>query len=109
MVDTTAQQPLPPPPADTVPKTPRLLYVLADSLRLRDNPALNGQVLGYLEYGEPVKDMGEQTDLQKLRISADETRTAPWVKIQTKKGKIGWTFGAYLQFYPPPRMTDDVQ
>lgn len=105
--NTTVVEPTAPPPTivDTVKQGSRELYVLVDSLRLRDNPALHGQVLGYLEYGEALKDLGEQTALKKLRVSIDETRTAPWVKVQTKKGKIGWTFGAYLQFYPPPRVT----
>lgn len=114
VVDTTTApvvQPVAPPVPDSTNLQPRVLYVVADSLRLREQPALNGTVLGYLDYGEEVRDLGEQTELQKLRVSVDETRTAPWVKIQTKKGKIGWTFGAYLQFYPPTRTTptDAVQ
>lgn len=84
-------------------KQPRTLYVLADSLRLRQSPELAGKVLAYLRYGEEVRDLGESTPLQKLRVSADEVRTAPWVKVQTKTGKIGWAFGAYMQFYPVPR------
>lgn len=115
VVDTTPQptaQPVAPAPVqDSASRAPRVLYVVADSLRLREQPTLNGPIVGYLDYGEEVKDLGEQTELQKLRVSVDETRTAPWVKIQTKKGKIGWTFGAYLQFYPPTRTTpvDAVQ
>lgn len=84
-------------------KQPRKLYVLADSLRLRQSPELAGKVLTYLSYGEEVMDLGESTALQKLRVSADEVRTAPWVKVRTKTGKIGWAFGAYMQFYPVPR------
>lgn len=86
-------------------RQPRTLYVLADSLRLRQSPELAGKVLGYLRYGEEVRDLGEATALQKLRVSADEVRTAPWVKVKTKTGKIGWAFGAYMQFYPVPRST----
>lgn len=105
--NTAVAQPTASPPTiiDTTNQGARELYVLVDSLRLRDSPALNGQVLGYLKYGEALKDLGEQTELKKLRVSIDETRTAPWIKVQTKKGKVGWTFGAYLQFYPPPRVT----
>lgn len=87
---------------------PRKLYVLADSLRLRQSPELAGRVLAYLKYGEEVLDMGEATALQKLRISPDEVRRAPWVKIKTKTGKIGWAFGAYMQFYPVPRPTTNA-
>lgn len=86
-------------------RKPRKLYVLADSLRLRQSPELAGKVMGYLRYGEEVMDLGEATELQKLRVSPDEVRTAPWVKVKTKTGKIGWAFGAYMQFYPIPRST----
>lgn len=87
---------------------PRKLYVLADSLRLRQSPELAGAVLAYLSYGEEVLDMGEATALQKLRVSVDEIRQAPWIKVKTKTGQIGWAFGAYMQFYPVPRATADT-
>ena len=112
VLDTTPVQPTAPQPNLPVESVPdslvvaRTLYVLVDSLRLRESPALNGKVLGYLKYGEGVLDLGVQSELKRLRISVEETRTAPWVKIQTKNGKIGWTFGAYLQIYPVPRVTE---
>lgn len=90
---------------DTVAVGTRKLYVIADSLRLRKEPNLSGEVITYLSYGEEVKDLGEHTVLEKLRVSVDEVRMAPWIKIKTKKGKIGWTFGAYLQFYPVATQT----
>jgi hypothetical protein len=86
-------------------RQPRQLYVLADSLRLRKSPERTGEVVGYLRYGEAVMDLGEASAMEKLRVSTDEVRTAPWVKIKTKNGQIGWAFGAYLQFYPVPRPT----
>lgn len=89
-------------------RQPRKLYILADSLRLRQSPELTGAVLAYLSYGEEVLDMGEATALQKLRVSVDEIRQAPWVKVKTKTGKIGWAFGAYMQFYPVPRTTPET-
>lgn len=89
-------------------RQPRKLYILADSLRLRQSPELSGAVLAYLSYGEEVLDMGESTALQKLRVSVDEIRQAPWVKVKTNKGKIGWAFGAYMQFYPVPRSTTNT-
>lgn len=84
----------------------RKLYVLTDSLRLRKEPSLGGGLITYLNYGEEVMDLGEHSVLEKLRISPDEVRTAPWIKVKTKKGKIGWAFGAYLQFYPAATRTN---
>ena len=86
-------------------KKPRTLYILVDSLRLRQTPERTGTVLAYLRYGEEVLDLGEASALEKLRVSADEVRSAPWVKVRTNKGQVGWAFGAYMQFYPVPRVT----
>lgn len=88
------------------PVAPRSLYIIADSLRVRKEPNLGGELITYLSYGEEVMDLGEQTALEKLRVSPDEVRTAPWIKIKTKKGKIGWAFGAYIQFYPVAKTTN---
>ncbi len=82
------------------------LYIIIDSLKMRQGPSLDSSLVAYLRYGEEVTDLGKRTVLEKIRISVDEVRTAPWVKIKTKKGKIGWAFGAGLQFYPIARETN---
>lgn len=84
----------------------RKLYVITDSLRVRQAPNLAGELVTYLMYGEEVIDLGERTELEKLRVSPDEVRTAPWIKIKNKEGQVGWTFGAYLQFYPVATTTN---
>lgn len=85
---------------------PNKLYIIIDSLKLRTEPNLSGTLVDYLRYGEEVEDMGGRTVLEKIRVSVDEIRTAPWVQIKTKKGKKGWAFGAYIQFYPVPTETN---
>lgn len=84
----------------------RKLYILADSLRMRKEPKIGGEVVAYLSYGEEVIDLGERTVLEKIRVSVDEIRTAPWIKIETADGRVGWAFGAYMQFYPVPTQTN---
>lgn len=86
--------------------TTRKLYVIIDSLRVRQAPNLAGELVTYLKYGEEVIDLGERTVLEKLRISPDEVRTAPWIKVKNKNGQVGWAFGAYLQFYPVATTTN---
>jgi hypothetical protein len=81
------------------------LYVSIDSSKMRSAPRLDSLVVSYLRYGDEVINLGEQTELQRIRVSADEVRTAPWIKIKTKTGQIGWTYGACLQFYPVPAST----
>lgn len=84
----------------------RKLYVIIDSLRVRQAPNLGGQLVTYLKYGEEITDLGERTVSEKLRVSPDEVRTAPWIKIKNKEGQVGWAFGAYLQFYPVATTTN---
>jgi hypothetical protein len=84
----------------------RKLYVIIDSLRVRQAPNLGGELVTYLKYGEEITDLGERTVLEKLRVSPDEVRTAPWIKIKNKNGQVGWAFGAYLQFYPVATTTN---
>lgn len=81
------------------------LYVSIDSSKVRTGPRLDSVIVSYLRYGDEVTNLGEQTELQRIRVSADEVRTAPWIKIKTKTGQIGWTYGACLQFYPVPEAT----
>ena len=78
----------------------KLLYISTDSLRMRKEPQRGSEIVAYLKYGEEVIDLGERTGMEKIKISADDIRSAPWIKIQTKTGKKGWAFGAYIQFYP---------
>ena len=78
------------------------LYVIIDSLRLRSEPHIGGTLIGYLRLGDALKDLGERTLHEKIRISANESKVAPWIKVATPKGLEGWAFGGCLQFYPPP-------
>lgn len=78
----------------------RKLYVAGDSVRMRKEPQIGAELLAYLRIGEELTDLGERTAMEKIKLSVDEIRTAPWIKVKTKSGKVGWAFGAYLQFYP---------
>jgi hypothetical protein len=78
------------------------LYVIVDSLRLRSEPNIGGSLIGYLRLGDALKDLGERTLHEKIRISTNESKVAPWIKVATLKGLEGWAFGGCLQFYPPP-------
>ncbi|MCP4441862.1 MAG: SH3 domain-containing protein [Aureispira sp.] len=79
----------------------RSLYVIVDSLKMRKKPDLGSGVVVYLNYGQEIHDQNDVTDFeQTIRISVDEVQTAPWVKVKTKEGLVGWVFAAGLQFYP---------
>lgn len=79
----------------------RSLYVTIDSLRMRSGPSLDSLSLGYLRKGEEVYDLGEFTSYkEEIRFGPDDVRKAPWIKIQTSKGKEAWVYGEGLHFYP---------
>ena len=102
-----ANNPPPPPPRQVDTSSfKNKLYTTIDSLRLRKDPQIGGELVGYLKYGEEVVDLGERTAQEKIRVTVDEIRTAPWVKVKTADGKEGWAFGAYFQFYPLVIQTD---
>lgn len=106
-----AATPSSPTNASNVPETvymERSLYVIIDSLSMRTGPYLDSTRVDYLREGQELYDMGEITEFaQSIRISADEIRTEPWVKVKTKKGKVGWVFGAGLHFYKRPNTRQD--
>lgn len=82
----------------------RPLYIILDSVKLRRGPHLDSALVKFLVFGEEVYDMGKRTDFeQTVKISATETRTAPWVQVRTGDNKVGWVFGAGLEFYPKKR------
>jgi len=75
------------------------LFVTIGGLNVRTAPRLNAQIVDKLNLDDVVLFMNEVTDTtQKINLGtivADE----PWVKIKTKKGKIGWVYGAGVHYY----------
>ena len=75
------------------------LFVTIGGLNVRTEPRLNAQIVDKLNLDDVVIFMNEVTDTtQKINLGtivADE----PWIKIQTKKGKVGWVYGAGVHYY----------
>ena len=75
------------------------VYVSIDSMKLRSDHNLQSDMISYLRYGEAVENLGEYSVVERIKIAKDRTEVAPWIKVKTKEGKIGWVFGAGLTFY----------
>lgn len=76
-----------------------VLYSTIDGLNVRVKPELGTAVIGRLGLYEPVTFMGEVTD-STYRISLGTiTPNAPWVKVRMKNGKLGWVYGAGVDYY----------
>ena len=74
------------------------LYVTIDGLNMRTGPHLDSTVIEKFKLFDEVYFTGEYTDsTQQLslgKVMADE----PWVKIKSKRGKVGWVYGAGVDY-----------
>jgi Bacterial SH3 domain len=87
-------------PAPTTPQAnSQLLWVIIDGLNVRDKPELKGKSFGKLKLHDRVTFLGDVTkSTQKLSLGTEEA-DEPWVKIKTKRGTVGWVYGAGVSYY----------
>lgn len=79
------------------------LYVSMDGLNVRTGPSLDSAIVATLPLFEEVAFMNEKTEF-KQRISLGKVEAnEPWVKIRTRKNKIGWVYGAGVNYYKEKR------
>jgi hypothetical protein len=75
------------------------LYVTINGLNLRREPHLDSKVLIRLKLYEEVEFLNEVTDTT-TRVSLGKIETdAPWIKVRSKKGQVGWVYGAGVHYY----------
>lgn len=95
-------------PGDSVVRTPAAqvvvervttLYSTINGLNVRSGPSLKNGVITRLPLYEAVVFTGEVTDSLYTIDLGDVSPTAPWVKIKTEDGKVGWVFGAGVSYY----------
>ncbi|WP_116128419.1 SH3 domain-containing protein [Lewinella sp. IMCC34183] len=75
------------------------LYSTIDGLNVRVQPRLGAAVIGRLSLYEPVVYMNEVTDSLYQIDLGEVTPTAPWVKVRLRDGKLGWVYGAGVEYY----------
>ncbi len=79
------------------------LYITIDGLKLRALPSLKGEVLDKFKLFDEVNFMNEVTDstteLSLGKVMANE----PWVKVKSRRGHIGWVYGAGVSYYKKKR------
>lgn len=75
------------------------LYVSIKKLKMRDQPGLNGKLLGELPLHEEVYFLNEVTRYKQAINLGKQIVEEPWVKIQTQRGQVGWVFGAGVHYY----------
>ncbi len=75
------------------------LYITIDKLKIRSEPGLKSKVLGELPLFSEVYFMEEVTDSLYTVSLGKEVATEPYVKVKTKRGTVGWVYGAGVNYY----------
>ena len=87
------------PKSATFEKKPTTLFVTIDGLNVRSEPKVNAKSFGKLKLYDEVTFMDEVTkETTKLSLGATEANE-PWIKIKTKRGTVGWVYGAGVSYY----------
>lgn len=79
------------------------LFVTIDGLKMRSGPSLDSAVIVTLKLFEQVNFMGEVTDSTQQINLGYEIADEPWVKVQHRRGKVGWVYGAGVHYHKKKR------
>jgi Na+-transporting methylmalonyl-CoA/oxaloacetate decarboxylase gamma subunit len=79
------------------------LYVTIDKLKLRKAPGLKSETLGELKLFDEVYFMDEVTDSTFEVNLGKEIAKEPYVKVKTKRGTVGWVYGAGVHYIKKKR------
>ncbi len=79
------------------------LYVSIDGMNMRRGPSLDSAIMLKMPLFEELTFMNEVTDSTQLISLGDEMANEPWVKVKSKKGHIGWVYGAGVHYYKRKR------
>jgi len=79
------------------------LYITIDDLKLRTGPSLDSTVIYQFPLFEEVYFMNEVTDSTYQLSLGKEMADEPWVKVKNNRGKIGWVYGAGINYYKKKR------
>jgi hypothetical protein len=86
-------------PAKLVVQKETTLFSTIDGLNVRARPGLGNPVIARLALHEPVTYANEVTDSLYTIDLGEVTPTAPWVKIKLDDGRLGWVYGAGVEYY----------
>lgn len=90
-------------PSTTTVDSRSILFITIDKLKLRSEPDLEADIVATLPLFEEVYFMDEVTEFTQQISLGYEIAEEPWIKVQTKKGKAGWVYGAGVHYYKKKR------
>jgi hypothetical protein len=79
------------------------LWVTIEGLNVREQPNIKAKSYGKLKLYDRVTFLGEVTNKKEKLSLGSEEADEPWVKIKTKRGTIGWVYGAGVSYYKTKR------
>ncbi|MFK7934191.1 MAG: SH3 domain-containing protein [Saprospiraceae bacterium] len=100
---TTTPAVAPPKPKPQSSTAGTTLYVTIDNLNMRTHPHLDSVVVAKLPLFERVTFLNEVTEFKQEINLGKEMANEPWVKVQTKRGKDGWVYGAGVHYHKVAR------
>jgi hypothetical protein len=88
------------------------LYVWLHNLRIREEPELSSKIIGRLQFADEVEYLNEMSDMKSKAIIRGNTYNAPWIKVKTGDGMIGWVYGVglksdFIEIYAEPGYSED--
>lgn len=84
-----------------VEKKDSIAFSVVSNLRVREQPDLESKVISMLQEGEKVVFLGEKSNNTESVVLRGQKITAPFFKIKTLGGEIGWVFGGAINFKKP--------
>lgn len=88
---------------DTVGRTYGRLYITINNLKMRELPGLKSEVLAELPLFSEVAFLDAVTDSTYQINLGYEYADEPYVKVRTADGKVGWVYGAGVNYYKKKR------
>ncbi len=76
-----------------------VLYVTFEGLNVRKGPGLNYGKVDRLSLYDEVVFLNEVTDSSYQINLGEITPNEPWIKVRTPAGKIGWVYGAGVDYF----------
>jgi len=73
-------------------------FAKVDQLRIRELPSLQSRVLIELPEGDSLYYLNESTISTLTLDMRGKKVTSPWLKVETTKGLMGWTYGGGVKF-----------
>ena len=102
-IKNVANRPPPPSPRNYTEASYTPLYITIQGMNVRSAPSVNSNILERLELFEEVQFLNEVTDFRDEITIGEEITNEPWVKVKTQKGKVGWIYGAGINYYKTKR------